>query len=131
MAGSLRTWHALYSSKSQPGIHLRSGNGSRPVLPVYPPLDWMKQSLLFFDATSSIVPTGYRDTGDIAGLATSSYINAHADTLRWLEDEGHWIPVTSKGVWDLPECTYDLFRAIAALVKAKDEDNLTTVSKDY
>jgi hypothetical protein len=88
---------------------------------IVPPLAWMKQSLLFFDTISTIVPIGYRGRVDLPALTAN---DDNADALQWLEKEGHWIPVTSDFMGDERQFTYDLFRAINALaeVKAGHED---------
>jgi hypothetical protein len=83
---------------------------------IVPPLAWMKQSLLFFDSISTIVPIGYEGGADLPALTAN---DDNANALQWLEKEGHWIPVTSQFMGDERHFTYDLFRAINALVEAK------------
>jgi hypothetical protein len=85
---------------------------------IVPPLQWMKQSLLFFDKISSIVPRYYKvDKLDLPDFIDNQ---DNVKTLRWLERDEHWIPVKSDEVGETADqCSYEIYRVVEQLFANK------------
>jgi hypothetical protein len=87
-----------------------------------PPLDWMKHSLLFFDKISSIVPIGYETGSSFPRRISNKRDMRH---LRWLEGEGHWLPVDTERVES--ELFSSMYQAVEALAETRSHQ--TDVSR--
>jgi hypothetical protein len=60
---------------------------------IVPPLDWMKQSLLFFDSISSVAPMDHALRDDLIKGSAEPEV---AEAWRWLENGGYWTPAIAR-----------------------------------